>query len=230
MLSTSRFGRELRIVAGWLGLTLCLGGAPEVNAGSLDIVVQSATAVPGTIGVLDVLLVNNSDSAVTVGSFRVDVLLSSTASVVFTAIDNGTFAPYLFSITGSAPPGFSANLLPTEAAGLDSAASGGQVVNPGDVWGLTEITFAVDADAAPGTVSVSLQVEPEFLPPPGGTGLADDRGNPIAGVNLVNGTITVVPEPAASTLLLISGVVVTAGGRFSRPGRAKKDVPVSRSR
>jgi len=216
---------------GGLGLlvsALLLFGAFPVQAGTLDIVVESTMAAPGTNGQFDVLLENNSASAVTIGAFSVDVLLSSTTAVSFTAIDNATTAPYIFSITGSFPPGFMGNILPMEVAGNDLAASGGQVVNPGDTWGLANVSYMVDSAAALGTVvGLSLEPVPVFLPPPGGTSLADDQGNPVD-FNTVNGTITIqnasaVPEPAAVTLLGISGVILLAAARIARRGTTRPD-------
>ena len=116
-------------------VAICSAGGSPSRAGTVSIVVESTSALPGTTGSLDVLLQNNSASAVSVTAFSVDVLLADTTNVVFTAIDNATTAPYIFSITGSFPPGFSSNLLPMEASGMDLS-NGMQVVNPGDTWGL----------------------------------------------------------------------------------------------
>jgi len=213
--------RGPRCGLGLLVSALLFFGAVPVRAGSLDIVVESTTAAPGTNGQFDILLENNSASAVTIGAFSVDVLLSSTTAVTFTAIDSGTTAPYIFSITGSF--GFMPNLIPMEAAGNDIATVGGQVVNPGDTWGLAHVSYAVDSAAALGTVvGLTLELSPVFLPPPGGTSLSDDQGSTVD-FNPVNGTITIqssiVPEPAAVTLLGISGVVLLMAARFARRGK-----------
>jgi hypothetical protein len=201
-----------------MALVLVSLPTPRAHAGSLDIVVQSTTALPGTSGQFDIDLVNNSSSAVTIAAFSVDVLLSDTTFTTFTAIDNGTTARYIFSITGSLPPGFGSNLLPMEAAGFDVAATAGQVVNPGETWGLAHVTYLVDAAAPPGTVvNATLQPTPVFLPS-GGTSLSDPNGNAIA-FNMVNGTITVVPEPASLGMLGIAGVAVIAGARAARRSR-----------
>ncbi len=63
-----------------------------------------------------ILLENNSASAVSVAAFGMDVLVTDTNNVVFSAIINATTARYIFSITGSFPPGFHSNLLTMEAA------------------------------------------------------------------------------------------------------------------
>ena len=128
-------------------LALVVFGVTPSRAGSLDIVVMSTTTAPGTAGQFDIELQNNSSSAVTIGSFSVDVLLSDSTFVNFVTADNATTAPYIFSITGSFPPGFGSNLLPMEAAAFDTAASGGQVVNPGETWGLAHIRYVVDPSA-----------------------------------------------------------------------------------
>jgi hypothetical protein len=194
-------------------------GVAPARAGSVDIVVQSTTAAPGTAGQFDVDLVNNSASAVTVAGFSVDVLLTDTTFVTFTAIDDATTAPYIFSITGSQPPGFTAQLLPMEATGNDISA-GAQVVNPGDTWGLAHITYLVDPSAPLGTVvPMVLEQFPQNFAT-GGTSLLDPTGAPIPFSGLgTNGTITVglpVPEPASLTLLAISSVALVLGKRFVR--------------
>jgi hypothetical protein len=214
-LNFSHKRRVLRTALGFLAMVLLVLGVAPARAATLDMIVESTTALPGSIGQFDVILQNNSAAAVTIGSFSVDVLLSSTTSVTFTSIDNNTTAPYIFSITGSFPPGFASNLLPMEAAGFDTAATGGQVLNPGDTFGLAHVKYLVDPAAIPGTVvGVTLEPTPVFLPPPGGTSLADDLGNPVDFTS-VNGTTTVqstvVPEPSSVTMLALSSVVLLLG-------------------
>ena len=182
----------------FLAMTLFVLGIAPARAGSVDIVVESTTALPGTVGQFDVLLQNNSASAVSIAAFSVDVLLTDTTNVTFSGINNATAAPYIFSITGSFPPGFIGNLLPMEASGNDLS-NGAQVVNPGDTWGLANVTYIVNSAAPLGTiVPVTLELNPVFLPPPGGTGLVDPTGAPVP-FDLVNGTIAVasssIPEP-----------------------------------
>jgi hypothetical protein len=108
--------------------------------------------MPGTTGHFDLDLVNNSSSAVAIGAFSMDVLLPDTTFVTFTALDNANTPPYIFSITGSFPAGFTGNLLPIEATGNDLAATAGQVVNPRETWGLAPVSYLVDPSAPLGTV------------------------------------------------------------------------------
>jgi hypothetical protein len=215
-------GRQRCIRLGLLAAALVVFATTQSRAGSLQIVVENTAAAPGSVGQFDVILQNDSASAVTIGAFSVDVLLSSTMSVSFTGINNNTTLPYIFSITGSFPPGFAGSLLPMEASGNDVAASGGQVVNPGQSFGLADVTYLVDPSASAGSVGVTLEPTPVFLPPPGGTSLSDDQGNPVAFAS-VNGTITiqtaaVVPEPSTAILLSTSGLILLLGRRFSRRG------------
>jgi hypothetical protein len=209
------------VAVGALAVALLAIATPPARAGNLDIVVESTTALPGTKGQFDVLLVNNSSSAVTVAGFSVDVLLTDTTFVTFTGIDMGTTAPYIFSITGSFPPGFSGQLLPMEVTGNDLAATAGQVVNPGDTWGLAHISYLVDPSAPLGTVvPMVLEQFPQNFAS-GGTSLSDPSGAgiPFDGLGS-NGTITVgtlaIPEPASVTLLAISGVMLLGGTRLAR--------------
>jgi hypothetical protein len=202
-----------------MAATLLFLGAASARAGSLDIVVENTIAMPGTIGQFDVLLQNNSASAASVAAFSVDVFLADTTNVTFTAMDDGTVAPYIFSITGSFPPGFMSNLLPMEAAGNDLSNSS-QVVNPGDTWGLAHVSYLVDPSAPLGTViPVALEITPVDLPPPGGTSLSDPSGAQIP-FDLVNGTITVgqphmVPEPSGLAMLSMSCAILICGVRSS---------------
>jgi hypothetical protein len=214
--SFSEVSSGVRLATGLLALALVVLGVTPCRAGTLDIVVMSTVTPPGTAGQFDIDLVNNSASAVSIAAFSVDVLLSDTTNVTFTSIDNATTAPYIFSITGSFPPGFLGNLLPMEVAGNDLSNTF-QVVNPGETWGLAHVRYLVDPAAPLGTVvGVALQPTPVFLPPPGGTSLSDPTG---AGVpfSTVDGTITVgeaVPEPTSFTMLAMAGVAVLAMRRF----------------
>jgi hypothetical protein len=206
-------------VALGLAAALLVFATTPTRAGSLNIVVESSTAAPGTIGHFDIDLVNNSASAVTVAAFSVDVLLSDISNVSFTSMTNSTTAPYIFSITGSF--GFLSQVLPMEVSGNDLAQGSGQVVNPGDTWGLANVTYAVSPSAPLGTVvGVSLEPAPVFLPS-GGTSLSDPTGAPIP-FDSVNGTITVpssaVPEPSTAILLSTSGLILLLGRRFSCRG------------
>jgi hypothetical protein len=218
----------------FLAAVACLCGCAlngAARAGSLSIVVQSTSALPGTLGQFDVDLVNNSASAVTIGAFSVDVLLTDTTFVTFTAIDNATTAPYIFSITGSFPPGFVSQLLPMEATGNDLAASAGQVVNPGETWGLAHVKYLVDPAAPLGTVvPMVLEQFPQNFTS-GETSLTDPNGAsvPFTGLGR-NGTITVgapttaVPEPATLTLMGL-GVGCLAGYAWRRKRRLARFVP-----
>ena len=122
-------------------------------------------------------------------------------------------APYIFSITGSFGAGFSGTLLPDEVMGNDTAASGGQIVNTGETWGLAHVRYLVDPNAPLGTVV------PVMLQPFPATSLSDPTGANIP-FNGVDGTITVgtaaVPEPASFTMLATAGVAVLAVRRFRR--------------
>jgi hypothetical protein len=205
-------------VFGFAVFMLVAFGVAPARAGSVDIVVQSTTTAPGMAGQFDIDLVNNSASAVNIASFHADVFLPDTTFVTFAGIDDATTAPYIFSITGSAPPGFTAQLLPMEAAGTDLSATS-QVVNPGETWGLAHVTYLVDPSTPLGTVvNVFLEATSMNFDPPAGTFLLDPTGAPVP-ANLVDGTITVgapVPEPTSLTLLAISAVALVVGRRFVR--------------
>jgi hypothetical protein len=71
----SEISRGVRIATSLLALALVVLGVTPCRAGTLDIVVMSTVTPPGMAGQFDIDLVNNSSSAVTIGSFSVDVLL-----------------------------------------------------------------------------------------------------------------------------------------------------------
>ena len=183
---------------------------------------ENTTAAPGMAGQFDVVLLNNSGSAVTIGasawtcSSRIRQPSASRPSIT---------TQRLLAVSNTGSFGFVSNLLPMEAAGNDIALSGGQVVNPGDTWGLAHLRYLVDPSAPPGTVvGVMLEPTPVFLPPPGGTSLSDPTGAPVQFTS-VNGTITItgtaIPEPASVTLLGISGVILLVGTRLARRGNTQ---------
>jgi hypothetical protein len=208
--------RRQRLALGLVSATLLVFATTASRAGTLDVVVENTFAAPATAGQFDIDLVNNSASAVTVGAFSVDVTIPDATIVSFVGVDTNTIAPYIFSITGSF--GFQiTTFTPMEAAGNDAALSGGQVVNPGETWGLAHVRYVVDPSATPGTVvPVTLQPFP-------GTGLSDPTGSTIP-ANLVNGTITIqgptVPEPSTLALLVTSGsMLLLASGRRRRIAR-----------
>ena len=230
MLITYRLGRPGRGPGSWAGpglfaMVLVFLGALPAAAGTLDIVVENSKAVAGTSGSFEVDLRINTSSVISIAGFGIDVALPSDTSLVgFSGIDKGTVQPYIFAATGSFDGGILTALLPLEASANDtSAAIAGQALNPGDVFGLAHITYVVDPSAVPGTTfAVSLLLDSlGFSPPqPRGTSLSDGDGN-LVPFNMVNGTITVqgsgtVPEPAAVTLLGISGVVLLVVTRSAR--------------
>jgi hypothetical protein len=211
-------GLGCRVVLGILALGFVTLQASPAGAGTLDMIVESTTAAPSSLAQFDIVLQNNSASAVNIAFFSVDVLLSSTTDVFFTAIDNGTVAPYIFSITGSFPPGFTSQNLGMEASGNDLSNTF-QVLNPGDTFGLAHVTYVVNPSATLGDVVNLTLISSSMssLPPPNGTELTDPTGAQVP-FNTVNGTITIagpaVPEPASVTLLGIGGAVLLAGTRF----------------
>jgi hypothetical protein len=184
----------------------------------VEIVVLNFTASPGTIGSYsDVDLVNNSASAVTIASFGVDVL-HAPGPLGFESLVESVNAPYIFSITGDQPGVFTSVTRGPETWMTDLAATGGQVVNPGETWGLAAIGYGVSSTATPGTtVPITLETTSITLGPPAGTFLLDPTGAPVQFV-MVNGTFTVgaIPEPSSLALLGISSLALVLGKRFVR--------------
>jgi len=199
--------------------------AESSRAGDLTITAENSTASPGSSGSFDVVVQNETAAPVTIAGFSVDVLLASTASVSFTGINNNTTTTYIFSnIPPSNTPsfGFESVFVPGEATGNDFAASGGQVLNVGQSFGLAHVSYLAASGASGGSVGVTLEPLPVLNLPFGGTNLSDANGVTLDSTS-VNGTITIlgsttVPEPSTVIMLAAAGTILLLSSRRPHPG------------
>jgi hypothetical protein len=139
-----------------------------------------------------------------VAGFSVEVTVPFASKVTFTNADVNTANPYIFGTLQSPPLSF--NGFPNiDLTVSDTSATvpGYKTLNPGDIFGLAHVTYAVAGNAPIGPVTVSIV--------PAGTSLSDDSANAIA-FTPANGTITISSVPEPSPLLL---ALVTAAGVLS---------------
>jgi hypothetical protein len=185
-----------------LGATL--GLADACRAAGLVIEALSSTAMPGSVGSFDVVLINTNPAgggSYDVAADSLDVALSGVAGVTITGVSMNTSANYLFAQSVDRNYGLTFATIDTPPTGFvagdagDVAAGypGYQVVNPLQTYGLAHVTYAVSptAEFRVGTISIdSLDV---------GTSLSDPDGGLFSFTGM-NGTLTnvaTVPEPSA---------------------------------
>ena len=170
---------------------LILGNAAPCRAGGL--VIQAPDLTAGASGSFDVLLVNTNAAGgqsfhVAADSFELSV--SGPVSIAFTDVSINTFVPYIYVTSGTTQggPPLSLDTFPNTqftAADSEFAAPGFRIVNPGDVFGLAHVSFAISPSSTGGTDTI------QFVFP--GTSLSDINGASIPF------TTQLVPEPAALT-------------------------------
>jgi hypothetical protein len=185
-----------------------LAAAPAL-AGTIDVSIQSVSALAPSTGNFEVDLTNNTGGAVVIDAFSFG-LLEASSTIVFTSATAATVNhTYIFAGAGN-----SFDVLFN--GGFVSASAGAGFLTGGDLWfgagsgfsvgagvevGLGEVFFNVPSGAA-GPYTVSFVA--------GQTSLSDINSNPISIGNETSGTITTpsspVPEPSTLTLF---GLAIT---------------------
>jgi hypothetical protein len=208
--------RRARLVV--VVLVMGLGIASPCRADGLVIEAPTLAVAPGSIGSFDVLLVNTN--AAGGASYRVsldslELTLSGSPGIAFTNVTINTIVPYIYPVSattlpGSDPLNFGITFPNTSFTVADS--DGGspffQTVNPGDMFGLANVSYMVSPtfSGADTIMITSLDV---------GTSLADINGNPISFTSM-NGLIStsLIPEP--STLIQAATAVLIGLGAVWR--------------
>jgi hypothetical protein len=171
----------------------------------------SSTAQAGGTGGFDVII-QDTGGTFHVAGFSVELSVSPSSGVSFTAVDTNTSDSYLFGTLQSPPFTFD-NFPNTSFTASDSDFTSAFVpLNPGDTFGLAHVSYSVLAGTPNGPVAVSL------LDIGGGTSLSDDSGDAVS-FTPVGGTITVqtvVPEPSALALVGVGGLVAYFSVRRTR--------------
>ena len=185
-----------------------LAAAPAL-AGTIDVSIQSVSALAPSTGNFEVDLTNNTGGAVVIDAFSFG-LLEASSTIVFTSATAATVNhTYIFAGAGN-----SFDVLFN--GGFVSASAGAGFLTGGDLWfgagsgfsvgagvevGLGEVFFNVPSGAA-GPYTVSFVA--------GQTSLADINSDSIPIGNETSGTITTpsspVPEPSTLTLF---GLAIT---------------------
>jgi hypothetical protein len=188
-------------------VALSLGRAVPCRAGGLVIEVPTLVVAPGSSGSFDVLLIDTDPSGslgYNVAGDSVELTLSGAPGFTFTGATINTVAPYIYVQSADANTGqpLSYNTFPTNdfvASDAEFASPYYRTVNPGDVFGLANVSYAV-APTASGTDTITianLNVD---------TSLSDINGNLIP-FTAVNGSLATIPEPSslvqAATAVLI---------------------------
>ena len=200
---------------------MSLGVASPCRAGGLVIEAPNLTVTPGSSGSFDVLLVNTNaagGASYGVSLDGLDLALSGPAGVSFTDVTINTTVPYIYStssttLPGSDPLDFGIAFPNTgfTVADADGASPFFQTVNPGDQFGLANVSYSVSPSfSGADTIAIaSLNV---------GTSLSDINGNPIP-FTAMNGSIATSSIPEPSTLIQAMAAVGIGLGAFWRRRR-----------
>jgi len=195
-------------------LALSLGRAIPCRAGGLVIEAPNLAVTPGSSGSFDVLLVDTDSSGspgYNVAGDSVELTLSGSPGFTFTGATINTIAPYIYVQSTDANLGvpLSLNTFPNTdfiASDAEFASPFYRTVNPGDVFGLANVSYAVDPTAS-GTATITI------ANPNVDTSLSDINGNLIP-FTAVNGSLS-IPEPS-SMAQAATGVLIGLGAIWLR--------------
>ncbi len=199
-----------RRLAGLLLIVLAMnpGFAGTCRAAGLVIQAPNLTVAPGSSGSFDMLLIDTDpigSPAYSVAGDSLELTLTGSADIAFTNVTINTIVPYIYAVSAttlpeSDPLNFGITFPNTSFTVSDS--DGGspffQTVNPGDKFGLANVSYTVSPTVSGTDTISSLGI---------GTSLSDTNGNPIAVTSMDGSISTVIPEPStliqAATALLI---------------------------
>jgi hypothetical protein len=217
----SRCGTSLgRRLAGLLLIVLAMSLGPAVSCRAAGLVIEAPdlTVTPGSSGSFDVLLLNTNaagGASYGVSSDSLELTLTGSAGIAFTNVTINTIVPYIYSVSattlpGSDPLNFGITFPNTSFTVSDS--DGGspffQTVNPGDSFGLANVSYTVSPTFSGIDTISSLGI---------GTSLSDIDGNSIPFTSMDGSISTVIPEP--STLIQAATAVLVGLGAVWRGHR-----------
>jgi hypothetical protein len=196
-------------------LASALWGVTPCCTAGLVIEAPNLAVTPGSSSAFDVLLVD-TDPADTAGynvasdSLQLNLSGSAGTSIQFTSATIHTVsAPYIFkqSLDGNNGIPLFTNTLPatvlmtSDAGDVVGGYPGDTTVNPGDTFGLANVSYTVSSNLMPGSGDSIT-----FVLTGSATSLSDPTG---AGIpfTVENGSITVVPEPSPLTLGTIAAQI-----------------------
>ncbi len=204
--SASDPSRRRAALALTLGLAAASWAAPPCRA---DVVIEAPAiaAAPGSSGSFDVLI-TSTGGTFDVASDTIELTLTGPAGVTFTGVLPQANPPnsYIYVVSATTMGGmFSFDSFPTnqfDVFDTEFGPLGHRVINSGDVFGVVNVSYSVDAGATPGA-SGTLALGPD-------TSLSDVTGANIP-FTVQNGSFTIaaVPEPTSVVLLALGGVAFT---------------------
>jgi hypothetical protein len=194
-----------------LVLTASSGPAVPCRAAGLVIEAPNVTAGPGSAGSFDLVLVNTNPAggaSFNVAADSFELSLVGPLAVTFTDVSINTIVPYIYVTSGTTQGGgpLSLDTFPNTqftASDAEFASPGFRTINPGDIFGLGHVSFAVDPSTVNGTDTILISSGPA-------TSLSDENLNSIP-FTISNGSISVgalaVPEPAALTQAALATLI-----------------------
>jgi hypothetical protein len=204
-----------------LALAMSLGIASPCRADGLVIAAPDLIVTPGSSGSFDVLLVNTNaagGASYGVSLDSLELALTGPAGVAFTDVTINTIVPYIYTVSATTLPG-SDPLdfgIAFPNAGFTVADSDGgspffQTVNPGDQFGLANVSYSVSPtfSGSDAITIASLNV---------GTSLSDINGAAIP-FTAINGSISTSSIPEPSALIQATAAVLIGLGAFWRRRR-----------
>jgi hypothetical protein len=199
--SSSRPGHLRAVFALAIVLAAASWAAFPCRAG-LIVEAPTLTLAPGSSGSFDILITSTGGSF-DVASDTVELTLNGLSGVSFTGASIATSTPYIYGANSATTAGSTFTFSTFPGTTLETFdflfPAGAQTINAGDVFGLVNVAYSVDAGATPGaTGSLALGAD---------TSLADTAGNNVP-FTAQNGSITIatVPEPASAVLLAVGGM------------------------
>jgi hypothetical protein len=203
------FARLLPII-----VAMNLGPALSCRAAGLVIEAPNLTVAPGSKGAFDVLLIDTDPvgtAGYPVSLDSLELVLSGPAGVAFTDVTINTIVPYIYTVSATTLPGSDplnfGIAFPNSSftvADSDGASPFFQTVNPGDEYGLANVSYTVSPTFG-GTDTIAI------TSPNVGTQLADIDGNPIP-FTVTNGSISTTSIPEPSTLIQAATAVLIGLG------------------
>jgi hypothetical protein len=189
-------------------LAMSLGPAVSCRAAGLVIQAPDLTVTPGSSGSFDVLLLNTNaagGASYGVSSDSLELTLAGPAGIAFTNVTINTIVPYIYAVSATTLPGSDplnfGITFPTTSFTVSDSDGGSpffQTVNPGDSFGLANVSYTVSPTFLGTDTISSLGI---------GTSLSDIDGNSIPFASMDGSISTVIPEPStliqAATALLI---------------------------
>jgi hypothetical protein len=201
-----------------VALAMSLGVASPCRADGLVIQAPDLTVTRGSSGSFDVLLVNTNaggGASYGVSLDSLELALTGAAGVAFTDVTINTIVPYIYTVSATTLPGsdpldFGIAFPNTGFTVADS--DGGspffQTVNPGDQFGLANVSYSVSPtfSGSDAITIASLNV---------GTSLSDINGDAIP-FTAINGSITTSSIPEPSALIQATAAILIGLGAFWR--------------